>query len=72
MKSTRMKLITIILEKNGYSAVRVENGKIGLELALKEKPDFIILDTHMPGMDIIKVMRELMKQIEEIMGGRRT
>jgi len=54
-----MKLITFILEKNGYSTIRAENGKMGIELATKERPDFIILDIQLPDMDGIEVLREI-------------
>jgi len=56
-----MKLITFILEKNGYSAIRAENGKTGIELALKEKPDFILLDIQLPDMDGREVLKEIRK-----------
>lgn len=56
-----MKLITLILEKNGYGTIRAENGKTGIELALKEKPDFILLDIQLPDMDGTEVLKELRK-----------
>ena len=54
-----MKLITFILEKNGYSTIKAENGKMGIELALKEKPDFILLDIQLPDIDGLEVLKEL-------------
>ena len=54
-----MKLITFILEKNGYSTIRAENGKMGIELALKERPDFILLDIQLPDMNGLEVLKEL-------------
>ena len=56
-----MKLITFILEKNGYSTIKAENGKTGIELAIKERPDFILLDIQLPdmdGLDVLKSIRE--------------
>jgi len=55
-----MELITFILEKNGFTTIRAENGKKGIELALKERPDFILLDIQLPdmdGMDVLKAIR---------------
>ena len=62
-----MKLITFILEKNGYNTIRAENGTTGIELALKEKPDFVLLDIQLPDMDGTEVLKELRKS--EIDGG---
>ena len=40
-----------ILELAGYKVNRAENGKIGVELAIKEIPDLIICDIMMPVLD---------------------
>lgn len=54
-----MKLITFILEKNGYSTIRADKGRTGVELALKERPDFILLDIQLPDMDGLEVLKEI-------------
>lgn len=54
-----MKLITFILEKAGYGTIRAENGRMGIELAIKERPDFILLDIQLPDMDGLEVLKEL-------------
>ncbi len=54
-----MKLITFILEKNGYGTIRADNGRKGIELALKEKPDFILLDIQLPDINGLEVLREI-------------
>ena len=54
-----MKLITFILEKNGYGTIMAENGKRGIELAIKEKPDFILLDIQLPDMDGMEVLKAI-------------
>ncbi len=56
-----MELMTFILETNGYKTIRANNGQQGIELALKEKPDFILLDIQLPdimGTDVLKIIRE--------------
>ena len=46
----RRNLATILrLEK--FHPVVAENGRIGVELALREKPDLILCDVMMPEMD---------------------
>ena len=55
-----MNLITFILHKSGYSTIWAENGKRGVELACKEKPDFIILDIQLPdisGFEVLPLIR---------------
>lgn len=56
-----MKLITFILESNGYDAIRAENGKTGIDLAFKEKPDFILLDIQLSDMDGLEVLKAIRK-----------
>jgi two-component system, cell cycle response regulator DivK len=51
-----MNLITFILHKNGYSTVWAETGRKGVELAVKENPDFIILDIQLPDIDGFQVL----------------
>jgi DNA-binding response OmpR family regulator len=52
------------LEMNGYTVVTATNGKEGLETALKEKPDVILLDVIMPIMDGHEMLEALRKQPE--------
>lgn len=40
-----------ILELTGYTVHRAENGKIGVEKALSDKPDLVICDIMMPVLD---------------------
>ena len=54
-----MKLITFILEKAGYHTICAENGKAGIEMAIKESPDFILLDIQLPDMDGLEVLKVL-------------
>ncbi|MFA5359603.1 MAG: response regulator [Patescibacteria group bacterium] len=48
-------------EHDGYKAVVARDGSEGLELAKKEKPDLILLDLVLPGIDGFKVLTELKK-----------
>lgn len=53
-----------ILELAGYSVLQAENGKIGVELALKHKPDLILCDIMMPELDGYGVLYMLGKNPE--------
>lgn len=47
------------MSAEGFSVVSAMNGKDGLEIALKEKPDIILLDILMPVMDGLTMMQKL-------------
>ncbi|MBW2066074.1 MAG: response regulator [Deltaproteobacteria bacterium] len=57
-------IISLIVEDNGYESVSATNGKEGLELARKEKPDLITLDLIMPEQSGIAMFQELKKDPE--------
>ena len=44
-------LIRRILEVEGYRIIEASDGDQGLELARKTKPDLILMDINLPGMD---------------------
>ena len=44
-------LVHFILEKKGYETFLAVNGRDGVNAALKQKPDLIIMDMSMPEMD---------------------
>jgi diguanylate cyclase (GGDEF)-like protein len=55
------KLITDLLEAAGYDVVAASNGAEGVQKVREEKPDLVILDVVMPGMDgfeVCKVLRD--------------
>ncbi len=45
-----------ILNAEGFQAIGAENGKAGLEAAIKEQPDLIVCDVMMPEMDGYQVL----------------
>jgi len=52
------------LERNEYDIITAENGKAGLEMALREKPDVVLLDVNMPIMDGFAMLEALRKHPE--------
>lgn len=54
-----LRLVGLMLQKQGYQIVAASSGPQGLELAFSELPDIILLDVMMPGMDGYEVARRL-------------
>lgn len=52
-------LATFLLEKRGYQVLAALDGFQGIEMAEKEKPDLVLLDIQLPGMDGYEVARKL-------------
>ena len=47
------------LEDAGFDVVQASDGKVGLQMVLKEEPDLILLDIVMPNMDGMTMMHML-------------
>jgi two-component system, chemotaxis family, response regulator PixH len=58
---SEMQLMTLYLRDNGYQVVSANNAKDGLELVTKEKPDIVITDVVMEGMNGFEFCRTLKK-----------
>jgi len=52
------------LEKAGFAVLTANDGREGLRLARQERPDLVILDLMLPGMDGLDVCRALRKDSE--------
>lgn len=53
-----------ILEKNGFEVETAENGTEGIERAKELKPDLILMDVVMPGLNGFQATRQLTKGSE--------
>ncbi len=52
-------VLSFDLQKKGYKTLTAGNGENGIEIALAEKPDLILLDAMMPGIDGFETCRRL-------------
>ena len=52
------------LEQAGYRVLAAYDGRLGLQMALEEAPDLVILDLMLPGMDGFEICRELRRRSE--------
>ena len=48
---TNMKLSTFLLESAEYTVLAATNAESGLTLAREQRPDLILMDIQLPGMD---------------------
>ncbi len=48
-----------ILEPNGYQVLLARDGQEGFEMAVRDRPDLMLLDLQMPRMDGIQVLQHL-------------
>lgn len=51
--------IVIVLRLEQYQPIAAENGRVGVELAKREKPDLILCDVMMPELDGYGVLKAL-------------
>lgn len=52
-------LVNFILSAQGFTVTRARDGKEGIGIAMQKRPDLILLDIQLPGMDGYTVAREL-------------
>jgi len=51
--------INHIIQKEGYDVITASNGMTGLRMAREEKPDLLILDVMLPGLDGFEICNRL-------------
>lgn len=53
------RLISFTLSRRGHEVIEAGAGDVGLALVRQERPDLVILDVRLPGMDGLTVARSL-------------
>lgn len=60
-----LEFLSYNLKKEGFELLTANDGNKGLALAKKHKPDLVILDVMMPGMDGIEVCEKI-RELDEL------
>jgi len=54
-----MKLVRDVLQAKGYATIEAGTGEEGIRLAAERKPDLILMDIQLPGINGIEALRVL-------------
>lgn len=60
------KFITINLERSGFAVLEAETGEMALEMARACRPEVMVLDVMLPGIDGFEVCRKLRDEMPEL------
>lgn len=61
-ESPQLKALTEHFTREGFLVLQAKNGEEGLEMAIKEQPDIILLDVLMPKMDGMTMLKKLRQE----------
>ncbi|MBS1198360.1 MAG: hypothetical protein H6R18_2145 [Proteobacteria bacterium] len=62
---TNLHILSVFLKKLGHEVILAENGDEGLLLFDEERPDVILLDIMMPGLDGFEVARRIKERVRD-------
>jgi len=57
--NSTLKTLSDELERVGYKVLTAQDGAWGLDVALRERPDLILLDIMMPNIDGVSMLKQL-------------
>jgi len=61
---TETEAFRAVLEKNGQEVLNAENGADGVAVARQERPDLVLMDIVMPGLNGFQATRQLTRSPE--------
>jgi len=54
-----MKLVRDILQHHGHTTLEAVTGEAGVQLAIAQRPDLVLMDIELPGIDGIEALRQI-------------
>jgi len=61
---SNMKLATFLLESAGHTVLAATDAEAGIATALAERPDLVLMDVQLPGMDGLQATAQLKADAE--------
>lgn len=58
--------LEMFLREKGYEVLTAEDGEKGLEAVQQERPDIVILDIRLPGMDGLEVLQRMKREVKDV------
>ena len=59
-----MKLMGSVLQLKNFAVLEAENAEVGIQLAREHKPDMILMDIQLPGMDGVEATKFILNDSE--------
>jgi CheY-like chemotaxis protein len=59
-----MKLLRSILQLKNFAVLEAENAEVGIQLAREHKPDMILMDIQLPGIDGVEATKLILNDGE--------
>ena len=63
-QQANVRMVGALLSRSGYQVVPALSGGEGIELSLSARPDVVLLDMRMPGMDGFEVLKQMRENPE--------
>ena len=54
-------LLTEVFGSDGYKTYQASNGRLALEIMRRDRPDVVLLDMKIPGMDGLEILKQIKK-----------
>jgi two-component system cell cycle response regulator DivK len=64
--AANLELVRYLLSYQGYTVLLARDGTQGVAMALQEKPELILCDLQMPGIDGYQLLRELRSKLTTV------